>query len=111
MSNIGNTSSKKATLPVVPTQAPAPLAGPRATAANATEMERDRREQKQRSEGKSEAVVSSVFVETHQSHCLHHGRILLAFLRLSLPCPPSFVRLPALSLVAFLSPFSLLNHN
>jgi hypothetical protein len=63
-------------------------------------MERDLRERKQRSEGKSEAVVSSVFVETYQSERLPHGSVFLAFLRLSLLCPPYFVRLSALSLVA-----------
>jgi hypothetical protein len=96
--NSGKTSSGKATLPAVLIQAQAPLAGPRTTVAKATERKRDRRERKQRSEGKSEAVVSSVFVETYQSDRLPHGSVCLAFLRLSLPCPPSFVRLSALSL-------------
>jgi hypothetical protein len=56
----------KAALPTVPIQDPAPLAVPRAIVAKAkaTEMERDRRERNQRREGKLEAVVRSVFVET-----------------------------------------------
>jgi hypothetical protein len=62
---------------------PSSLAGPRATVANATEMERDRRERKQRSEGKSEAVVRSVFVETYQSNLLPTESVFGAFLRLS----------------------------
>jgi hypothetical protein len=79
--NSEKTSYGKASLPTVPIQAPAPLAGPRATVAKATEMERDQRERKQRSEGKLEAVVNSVFVETYQSDIV----FLSSLLHLSLP--------------------------
>jgi hypothetical protein len=47
-----------------------PLAGPRTSVTHATGKERDRREQKHRSEARPGAVVGSVFVKTYQSNCL-----------------------------------------
>jgi hypothetical protein len=56
-----------------------PLLVPRATVAKAksTERKRYRRERKKMSEEKSEAVVSSVFVETYQNDCLPQESVFI----------------------------------
>jgi hypothetical protein len=108
MRNSGKTSPGNATLPTAPIQAPAPLAGPRATVAKATEIEieRYRRERKQSSEGKSEAVVRSVFVETYQSDRLPHESffsLLTPFSSISAVLRPSLRPLFGSLFLSFLS--------